>query len=363
MYPVEIVLLASIPILIWISIFAFGYVQSRRGRYRIGVNILAILGALLAFVSLSTGWGVSRTGYDWSIESPFALFLLFTYPLAVITPLAGIGQMGVLLWVLSYSLDDGGTITPYYGYVIAWISVVCMFASIVWPIMLSRERTGLTISDKLLTLTIRRTAGSWISPERAVAVLFTIGFLVFGTVYLVWHRQATPLALVSVGLFFVWFMVLVLPAGGIASRALRRRNAKTARVADAEAGNVAWLLFVGTSFVAILIAISTAIHALSPHGSGEQNARTMVEGVMALAVVVPLALYSHRRAIVPSIPKRTMVISVTLFGSFMLMASIQSYGVIYTRISVVEWLILAGIGLIGPALLSVRPAHKNAQSG
>lgn len=158
MYPVEWVLEASIPLLIWVSFFAFGYMQSRHGAYKMNVNILAILGAFLAFVSFSTGWCVVERGWDWSGSTDFALFILFTYPLAVISPLAGFGQAGVLLWVLAYANESNASIEPFSGYIIAWISVILMVASIVRPLMLSRNRTAPDIYDRLLTLTLRRTS-------------------------------------------------------------------------------------------------------------------------------------------------------------------------------------------------------------
>lgn len=153
-----LVLATSVPLLLWVSLFAYGFVKSRSGKYTLGVNTLAIIGALLAFASFLTGWGVVERGYDWAVSSPFFLFLLFTYPIAVITPLAGIGQAGVLLWVLGYLGGNNANIEPPIGYVIAWISVALMLLSIVWSIR-TRGRPKSDIYDRLLTLTIRRTSG------------------------------------------------------------------------------------------------------------------------------------------------------------------------------------------------------------
>jgi len=140
--------------------------RSRHGAYKMNVNILAILGAFLAFVSFSTGWCVVEHGLDWAASSDLALFLLFTYPFAVVTPLAGIGQAGVLLWVLGYASESNASIDPFSGYLIAWISVILMVASIVRPVMLSRDRTAPDIYDRLLTLTLRRTSRPLLSTEQ-----------------------------------------------------------------------------------------------------------------------------------------------------------------------------------------------------
>lgn len=156
MYPIEWVV-ASIPLLIWGSFTAFCHFQFNPGRFK--VNVLAILGAFLAFVSFLTGWAVIERGGDWEILAGHSVFLLFTYPVAVITPLAGIGQAGFLLWVLSYANQHQGSIEPFYGYIIAWISVVFMAVSIAWPVTFPRDSTRPGIRVRLLTAALRGRSG------------------------------------------------------------------------------------------------------------------------------------------------------------------------------------------------------------
>lgn len=396
-YPVEWVLEASIPLLIWISFFAFGYMQSRHGGYKMEVNVLAILGAFLAFVSFLTGWGVIERGSDWSLSGDYALFLLFTYPLAVITPLAGIGQAGVLLWVLSYAHENNGSIEPFYGYLIAWISVMFMAASIVWPVRLARDRTWSNIYHRLMTLTIRRTSRPWMSIERTIALLFTIVFFAIGIAYLVLHKGAFALALVFVGLLFVWFMLLRHPRVETAVKEPQTQSEEIAMTCprcgthntpnaarcvgcgwvfieagskassiDIESGtrprHMAWILFVVASYLGVLIALSTAIGAFGPGPSGEEKTRILVDGAIALAVVIPLAMIAYRRAIAPSLPRDLIVASVTLFVLFMLMASLELTAVIRTGVSVVEYLVFAGIGLVGPALFHLQARRMDGRS-
>jgi hypothetical protein len=206
-YPLEWIVEASIPLLIWISLFAFGYMQSRQGGFRTRVNVLAISGAFLAFVSFSTGWRVIESGNDWSIQSDYALFLLFTYPFAVITPLAGIGQAGVLLWVLSYAQENDAGIVPFYAYSIAWISVALMIAAIAWPVGLPRNSAKPDVSDRLLTLTIRRVSHPWTVANRSLSIIFVVAFLVTGYLYLELHARLAALPLLLVGLAFVIIMI------------------------------------------------------------------------------------------------------------------------------------------------------------
>ena len=409
-YPLEWLIAASIPLLIWISVYAFGYQLSRGGRFKTRPNSLAISGALLGFISFTTGWIVVSRGYDFSIGSDYSLFLLFTYPIAVITPLAGIGQAVVLLWVASYAREHTTSIEPFFGYVIAWISVMLMMASIVWPVVYRRDHAVPDIYDRLLTLTIRRSSRQWMSAEHTLAALLTIVFLVVGATYLALGRDVGAVALLFVGLVFALFMLSRRPTVGTAAGEQRIQSEKLAMQCPhcgidnqpdtascvgcgtvlvessgmasragtghgTERAHMAWVLFVAASYVAAIIVFSPIIGAFYSGYSGEERTRLLVEGAIALAVVVPIAVVAHRRAQDPPIPRELVLVSVTIFASFILLASLQLSMVLQTGASAAEYLVFAGVALVGPAFFYLqsrggdrkvsgdRPSGPSGESG
>jgi hypothetical protein len=330
--------------------------RSRDGRLEVRVNVMAILGAFLALASFFTGWSVVQSGYDWSISwSPF-LFLLFTYPLAVITPLAGIGQAGVLLWVLSYASEHEASIVPYYGYVIAWVSAILMVASVVWPVGFPRGRPASSVYDRLLTLTVRRPLRPWMSTERTAMFFLTSVFIVTGASYIVLHRQTRgvgPLFLV-VGLVFVWYMLLRESHAEAWLKRLRIRKSRKERGngQSIRVGHTAWIASVIMAYAAAVLSVYTYVGVFVTNDfgrGGEPATRVLVQGVIAFAAGV-FAVIAHRRATAPALPSNLTVASVTLFASFMVLASFQSaFMVVNLGVSVRTCLIFAGMGLVGPA--------------
>mgnify|MGYP001243137063 CR=1 FL=1 len=86
-------------------------------------------------------------------------------------------------------------------------------------------------------------------------------------------------------------------------------------------------------------------------GGGEPATRVLVQGVIAFAAGV-FAVIAHRLAIAPTLPSKLTVASVTLFASFIVLASLQSAFMFVTPgLSVRTYLIFAGMGLVGPAFL------------
>jgi len=307
-------------------------------------------------VSFSTGWSVVWGGYDWGISDPLFLLLLFTYPLSVITPLAGIGQAGMLLWVFSYAREHDASIIPYYGYVIAWVSVILMVASIAWPVGFPRGRPRSTVYDRLLTLTVRRPSRPWMSTERTALFFFTSVFIVTGASYIVLHRQTRgvgPLFLI-VGLVFVWYMLLReshaeawLKRLRISKNEEERRNGQSIRV-----GHAAWIASVTMAYVAAVLLVYTYVGVFVSndfgHG-GEPATRVLVQGVIAFAAGV-FAVIAHRRATAPALPSNLTVASVTLFAAFMVLASFQSvFMFVSLGVPVRTCLLFGGMGLVGPA--------------
>lgn len=360
-----IVLGVSTPLLVWLSIFAFAYIRSRDGRLVVRVNVLAIMGAFLALVSFFSLWDVHQGGGDVHYSNGFFLFLLFTYPLAVITPLAGFGQAGMLLWVLSYAREHNASIVPLYGYLIAWISVILMIASVVWPLGFPRGRPASTVYDRLLTLTVRHPSRPWMSTERTAMFFLTSAFIVTGASYIVLHRQTRgvgPLFLV-VGLVFVWYMLLRESHAEAWLKRLRirknekeRGNGQSIRV-----GHTAWIASVIMAYVAAVLSVYTYVGVFVTNDfgrGGEPATRVLVQGVIAFAAGV-FAVIAHRLATAPALPRNLTIASVTLFASFMILASFQSaFMIVSLGMSVRTCLIFAGMGLVGPAFF-----YLEARSG
>lgn len=128
----------------------------RAGRLEYRVNILAIAGAFLSYVSLLTAWAIVERGYDWTGSVSYSLFLLLTYPVSVVTPLASIGQAGVLIYSAAYASVELADIEPFYGYLIAWVAVGFMLAGVARPRLSLRTGAKPEFVETVLTVTARR---------------------------------------------------------------------------------------------------------------------------------------------------------------------------------------------------------------
>ena len=331
------------------SAFVFSYIRARDGSFKVRINVLAYAGVLLAFVSFLTGWNVVESGSDWAVSSDFAFFLLFTYPFAVVTPLAGIGQAGVLLWVLNYAQEHDASIAPFYGYAIAWISVVLMVASIAWPVGLPRGHARSDIYDRLLTLTFRRSSRHWLSTKNTGAVLYVLASSGVGAVCIGLNAPDVALEILLVGFIFVW---LFLGRGSLSTK--ENVGSLVPGTGVRVAANSAWVLFMALAYLASIVAIETYSGAFGLGPSGEERTRTLIRGVVALAVIVPLALVIRRRAVVPRLPRDLTLVSVAIYALFILMASLALSPTIRTEISYNQCLFFAGIGLFAPALFYIQ---------
>ncbi len=155
--PLDWMVLFSVPLIIWVAVVLFLTVLSRLGRLTYRVNALAFLGASLSLVSLQTAWQLELGGGDFTMSSDEWILLLIVYPIALVTPLASIGMLGVLLFVVSEATDWGrGLVTPYYGYVLAWISLALMLSAMFFPLGPPVGPEKPTIGHRLLTLTVGR---------------------------------------------------------------------------------------------------------------------------------------------------------------------------------------------------------------
>jgi len=131
--------------------------KARAGRLGLRVNSLATAGAILSLVSLLTAWEVVERGYDWSASLPYSLLLLFTYPVSLITPLASIGQSGVLVYSALYAYSNDANIEPAFGYMVAWIAVALMIGGVIMPRLSLKNRARAAFAETVLTVTVRRT--------------------------------------------------------------------------------------------------------------------------------------------------------------------------------------------------------------
>ncbi len=381
--------------MIWVAAYAFLYALSRRGKLKVETNVLAFSGAILAFVSLLTCWGTIESGYDWSAGTSYSIFLVFTYSLALLTPLAAIGQAGMLLWVMGFAMSRDASIVPLYGYVIAWVSLVVMIAGIIWPQALHRNRTGSDIYDRLLTATVRHPSHPWMSSQAAVGLVISVFFFVFAGLYLLFSREEMALGLIVIGLVIGW--VFLSRASKVEldgrvreprSEAIKKRcptcgmdnprqashctqchralsvahEGASARksVTNAKAGHLAWIAYVALAYVALIIVLATLTGAFGPGYSGEQKTSILVWGAVAGAIVVASALVARHWAIPPSLPKELVTTSVAIFALFILMASIEVSEIVHTGFSSADYLVFAGIGLVGPMLFYLQTQSGRA---
>jgi len=117
------------------------------------INLVAFAGALIALVSFSTAWLVVEHEIGASIGWSYFWFLYPFVLLGILTPLAWIGEMGLLAFCLVRANELGATIEPMYGYVLAWISCVVMIASMVQPMGHGFKGYKVRMTDRLLTIT------------------------------------------------------------------------------------------------------------------------------------------------------------------------------------------------------------------
>jgi hypothetical protein len=141
--------------------FAILLYFARHGRIEMRTNLLAIIGALVGFLSILSAWGMIERGSDWEGVTPLYLWLLFIYPFTVLTPVAGIGTTVVLLGSYGLVNENGAMIEPMWGYLLGWVSVIILFASVVVPLGLKVDnRYRHSLGSRYLTLTFsRRNAG------------------------------------------------------------------------------------------------------------------------------------------------------------------------------------------------------------
>jgi len=394
-YPIEYMVAWSVPILIWAAAYALLYSLSRGGRLKVEANVLAFSGAILAFVSLLTCWGTIESGYDWSAGTSYSIFLVITYSLALLTPLAAIGQAGMLLWVMGFAASRDASIVPLYGYVIAWVSVAVMIAGIVWPQALHRDRTGSDIYDRLLTITVRHPSHPWMASHAAVGLVISVFFFAFAGLYLLFRREGMALGLIVIGLVIVWVFLsrgsreesgrgVTEPRSGAierrcptcgmdnprqASHCIRCRRALSGAVAGVsarrsvtkmKAGHLAWLAHVALAYAALIIVLATLTGAFGPGYSGEEKTSILVWGAVVGAIVVASALVARHWAVPPSFPKGLVTTSVAVFALFILMASIELSGIVHTGFSSEDYLVFAGIGLVGPMLFYLQSQSRRA---
>ena len=83
--------------------------------------------------------------------------LLFTYPFTVITPLAGLGNAGALLYTVSLASKEGGVIEPVSVYLLGWLSVSVLIASMIIPLGFKYDGNHrFLFGHRYLTLHIKR---------------------------------------------------------------------------------------------------------------------------------------------------------------------------------------------------------------
>lgn len=340
---IQIVLLASVPLVAWLVFYALVSVRAKKGGIVAHVNSFALAGALLAFVSLVTGWSTVQSGYDWTATSEVSFFLLFTYPVALITPLAGLGQVVTLLWVISWVQEHDASIGFLPGYLLAWVSAGLMVAGIFRPYGLSGRQAPPKLSDRLLTMTVRRPSLPWMPDNKAVALVLSILFALATVAFLVLRGDLDVPLMMIIALSFALYLLGVPPFARSAGRG------------KASGTGVAWVLFVGASFGAAVVAVIVAAGSFGYSGySGEEKTSLLIEGSAAIALMVCVALLARRRAVEPALPQNVMMATVVLFSVLMLMSAVSRMYVLAAFFSATEFLVLAALVLVGVPLLYMK---------
>ena len=152
-YPTVLIVAFVLPIAIWMIVALLLLSAERRGMVTVRINLVAFAGALIALVSFSTAWLVVEHEIGASIGWSYFWFLYPFVLLGILTPLAWIGEMGLLAFCLVRANELGATIEPMYGYVLAWISCVVMIASMVQPMGHGFKGYKVRMTDRLLTIT------------------------------------------------------------------------------------------------------------------------------------------------------------------------------------------------------------------
>ncbi|GEM_PF-3445413 len=363
MYPIEWIVVASVPMLLWIALYAFCSARSRGGGLKVHINSFAIIGAFMALASFATGWCVVESGLDWSASSDMSFFLLFTYPVALITPLAGLGQIGILVWVLGFAQQHDASITPWPGYLLAWASAALMFAGMAWPSGFSGGQIRPGLSDRLLTLTARRPSGPWMPDNQALAAVLSVILVFAAAASLVLRGDIEAPLLMLVALVFVLYLLKVHPmtgkwrkTGGQARKEVVSLSPSASRMPSASGrSSMAWVLFVGASFVAMVVVIVVAAASFGSSGySGEERTTALLKGVGVLAIALPAAFMAHRRAIEPRLPRGVMTATSVLFSIFMLMSAVALSDITMPVFHASGFLFLAGTVLVGIPLLFLQ---------
>jgi hypothetical protein len=353
LFPIAWIMLASIAFLAWVVVYALVSARSRSSGTKVRVNSFAITGAFLALVSFATGWSAVESGYDWSAATDMSFFLLFTYPVALLTPLAGVGQAAILLWVLAWVQERDATIGMWPGYLLAWVSAGLMLAGMVRPFGLSGERARPDISDRLLTMTIRRPSGQWMPGNRALAYVMSGFIVITAALTVAFGRGLDAPLLLLVCLAFVLHLLRVNPLAA----ALGEGHRSPAPEPPPAAGRsrMAWVVFLGASFIAAVVAIHVVVSSFGSSGlSGEERTSALVTGGILLAVAIPLAIMAHRRAADPMLSMNVIRVTVIMFSVFMMLSAVALSLYLIPVLSPTESLVLAGLVLVGIPVMFIR---------
>jgi hypothetical protein len=296
--------------------------------------------------------------YDVVMGTDYAILLVITYPIALITPLAGFGQLAMLIWVLGYAEENGASIGPMYGYMLAWVSAACMIAGVVWPVEYPRRGTQPALADRALTLTWRRARGHWMPHQDAFAVLYFVLAVGVGAVCWLTNAPTGAYAVLLIGFIFVWLLhgrvcKAEFGPGKLESQREQKldepsNNRVDNSSAKVDRGGANWVLFLTLAYAASVIGVETLSQAFGAGFSGEEKTAALVRGVGILAVLVPLGVILWRHAVPPRFPRNIVLGSVCAFSLFIMMAAISMTHLHIIQSRTLGYLILAGVMLTSP---------------
>jgi hypothetical protein len=146
--------------------------------------------------------------------------------------------------------------------------------------------------------------------------------------------------MLAVGFGFIWFLLDKEPRAGGAGAVNEQSSVPKSQTA--------WVVFVALVYSLAVIGILTFAYAFGAGFSGEENTAALIRGLVLLAVVVPLTVWIHRRAVAPVLPTRLVYASLAAFCMFIILASLTLSTSFRIGLSTFECSFFAGAALILP---------------
>lgn len=128
-------ILALTPLYLWITVFILLSLIAKDEAGEVQVNLLTLAGAVVGLCSCGVAWDYTVSYGDLGHGGFGSVILLLAFPFTLITPLASVYSVAALLIPFG-ALQEGYTffaIEPISAYLLGWVSVGILFASMWTP--------------------------------------------------------------------------------------------------------------------------------------------------------------------------------------------------------------------------------------